>query len=197
MAMKFCPNCGDKLENIKKFCPNCGESLAVEGSSVEDTATVVESNQGEQVHNVNYNAPVPAKIGFGNDLKTDRVIAYKRLMGIEPKADNVVVAESANMGRMLISTAYAAMTDKWFVLSFEKDGVLFMGINKLSRFNGKNIFIPKESISEMDYKNSVLRKVFSFKTDGRKNKYYLSPFLLTCDFQKKNMENLDSFIAQY
>lgn len=197
MAMKFCPNCGDRLENIKKFCPNCGESLAVEGSSVEDTATVVESNQGEQVHNVNYNAPVPAKIGFGNDLKTDRVIAYKRAMGIEPTADNVVVAESANMGRMLISTAYAAMTDKWFVLSFEKDGVLFMGINKLSRFNGKNIFIPKESISEMDYKNSVLRKVFSFKTDGRKNKYYLSPFLLTCDFQKKNMENLDSFIAQY
>ena len=197
MAMKFCPNCGDRLENIKKFCPNCGESLAVEGSSVEDTATVVESNQGEQVHNVNYNAPVPAKIGFGNDMKTDRVIAYKRAMGIEPTADNVVVAESANMGRMLISTAYAAMTDKWFVLSFEKDGVLFMGINKLSRFNGKNIFIPKESISEMDYKNSVLRKVFSFKTDGRKNKYYLSPFLLTCDFQKKNMENLDSFIAQY
>ncbi|CAI2606311.1 MAG: zinc ribbon domain-containing protein [Apilactobacillus sp.] len=192
MAMKFCPNCGDKLENIKKFCPNCGESL-----TMEDTSTVVESNQEEPIHNVNYNAPVPAKIGFGNDFKTDRVIAYKRAMGIEPTADNVVVAEAANMGRMLISTAYAAITDKWFILSFEEDGVLFMGINKLSRFTGQNIFIPKESISEMGYKNSVLRKVFSFKTDGRKNKYYLSPFLLNCDFQKKNMEKLDSFIAQY
>lgn len=192
MALKFCPNCGDKLENIKKFCPNCGESL-----TMEDASTVVESNQEEPVHNVNYNAPVPAKIGSGNDLKIDRVIAYKRAMGIKPTADNVVVAEAANMGKMLISTAYAAITDKWFVLSFEKDGVLFMGINKLSRFNGQNLFIPKASISEMGYRSSVLRKVFSFKTDGRKNKYYLSPFLLTCDFQKRNMEKLDSFIAQY
>lgn len=189
MAIKFCPNCGDKLVSVTKFCPNCGNSLTESSgfSSVDN----------EKVHSINVNAPVPAKIGYGNDIKSDRVIAYKRAMGIEPTADNVVVAQTANMGRMMISTAFAALTQKWFVLSFEKDGILFIGINNLSRFTGKNIFVPKESISDIGYRGGFLRKVFSFKTDGRNNKYYLSTVMLVSDFQGRNMEKLDDFIELY
>ncbi|CAI2550114.1 hypothetical protein AKUH3B101J_00410 [Apilactobacillus kunkeei] len=192
MSLKFCPNCGAKLVSITKFCPNCGNSLDVSVSSVP-----FEENNVEKLHSINFNAPVPARIGYGNDIKSDRIIAYKRAMGIEPTADNVVVAQTANMGRMMISTAFAALTQKWFVLSFEKDGILFIGINNLSKFTGKNIFIPKESISDIGYRGGFLRKVFSFKTDGRNNKYYLSTVMLVCDFQGRNMEKLDSFIELY
>lgn len=191
MSLNFCPNCGDELVSVTKFCPNCGNELNVKIDSIsKDTESISFSD-------VNFNAPAPAKIGYGNDMKSDRVIAYKRAMGLEPTDDNVVVGQSANMVRMLISTAYAALTQKWFVLSFEKDGILFIGLNNLSRFTGKNIFIPKESISDISYRGGLLRKVLSVTVDGRTNKYYLSKVIMVCDFQSKNMENLDDLIDQY
>lgn len=193
MVLNFCPNCGEELKDNPKFCPNCGNKLI--NDNEESTENIANNEDNER--KINVNAPAPSRIGYGNDIKSDRIIAYKRAMGLESTADNVVAAQTANMGRIMLSPLYASLTQKWFVLSFEKDGILFIGLNTLSHFTGKNMFVPKESITDLEYRTGLLRKVFSFKLDGRKMKYYLPITILTADFQHANMAKLDSLVSQY
>lgn len=70
--MKFCGNCGNKVDDNVKFCPSCGEVMSVD-SKEGDTATAQESSNNK---NTNTYSGATSEEKDAEDNKMMGVIAY-------------------------------------------------------------------------------------------------------------------------
>ncbi|TPR16683.1 zinc-ribbon domain-containing protein [Apilactobacillus timberlakei] len=190
--MNFCPNCGEKVESDQNFCTNCGYSLNGNNDNVK-------KQQLEEKDEININEPAPVGIkgGLNRDLKEPQILNYKQKMGLKTGIENVLIGQIPNMGKMIISAAWAALSAKYFVISFEEQGIVLIGINAQGRFNGKNAYIPKESISSISYRPGVLKMVLTIVANGGKNKFNCPSTILGSPFQSQNIQNRESILQEY
>ncbi|TPR12777.1 zinc-ribbon domain-containing protein [Apilactobacillus timberlakei] len=191
--MNFCPNCGETLENNQNFCTNCGYSINGEKNNSVDNNSVNNQNN----FNINEPAPVGIKGGLNRDLKEPQILSYKQKMGLKTGIENVLIGQVANMGKMVVSAAWASLSVKFFVLSFEEQGIVLMGVNMQGKFNGKNAFITKDSISETKHRAGFLKQVVTIISNGGKNKFYCPSMVLGSSFQSHNVKNIDEILNKY
>lgn len=191
--MNFCPKCGNKIEGNQNFCTNCGYEI---NSNIEQSSSNNDSNN-KMSFDINEPAPVGIKGGLNRDLKEPQILSYKQKMGLDTGIENVLIGQVANMGKMMVSTAWASLSVKFFVLSFEKQGIILLGVNMQGKFNGKNAFIDKDTISEIKHRSGLLKQVVTIISNGGKNKFYCPSMVLGSSFQSENIKNIDKIFSQY
>ena len=129
--MKFCPECGSKLEGNVKFCPECGYKIAKNDSNRNE---LVENN--EKVHSEDYIKDV---------LKS----SYITNLSITPDIpEKILVNASVSIAEKIDPHVIIAVMDT-STLSNGKSGVVFTG----SEIFIKNIFDSSKKVPLKNIKN--------------------------------------------
>ncbi|KRM67573.1 hypothetical protein FD06_GL000724 [Apilactobacillus ozensis DSM 23829 = JCM 17196] len=134
---------------------------------------------------------------MNRDLKAPNILTYKHNMGLDTGIENVFIGQVADMKKMLISVCWAMLSIKFFIFSFEDEGIVMLDLDEFGFFNGKNIFIPQAEIQNIKFRHGMLRRVLQFTVRNETSKFYLPNLVLGSPYQKENLNNLQSIIDKY
>ncbi|MEJ6400822.1 hypothetical protein [Nicoliella lavandulae] len=187
MKRKQCPECGTMLAPTDLACPNCGFSF----SGVEAPATGATTK-------FNLNAKLPDILlnSLNEDIKADQITYYKRLMGFSDRSDNIVFAQSYNKKQSL-ALIWDLLVAKSYILSFEKNGILFIGIGKSGQFTGENAYLTDLEIREFDFRYGIGKRVITIRSTKGLIKLSCPSTIKMNTFQKKNLSNLGELTDSY
>ena len=175
--MKFCPNCGSKLENPDaKFCENCGASLV---------RAEPENEKEKSIPEYNANAPVPQAVGNGmyRDLKVGRILEYKKAIGLPQTTDNMVYGQIQHLLTALVGPIATIATNKNAIIDFEDNGVFVFGLNAACNFNGKNVWAPGATV---EMSGGMMNYGLKLDANGESVKYTVNKRLLGVNWQAAN-----------
>lgn len=221
---KYCVQCGQQIAFSAKFCPNCGyeqpqfkartESNSnvetpVEQKSVEQTLDnretgepirsersneYISSQSVQQPNVVNSNQIDPKE--FGNCLNLNNLNAYRRQLGYT-SADNICVyGYFFSTGAIVLLGPIGALTSKYYMISFEKDGILFLGIGMTQHFNGQNSFVNFSDISSIKFTNVGLNYHLDVKSPKGEIKAKVGKLILGHSWQGENGKKLYEMYGQ-
>lgn len=133
------------------------------------------------------------------------ISSHKLNLGYEGNINNIALVEKASI---LGSLAYSAtlFIDTLFILSFEKKGLLFMGVDKLYNLTGNDFLI-----SFTDVKELTLNKAFFIKgrlffnaeklslstINGENYTFNLFTYVLGNPWIKENLSNIHELALNY
>lgn len=94
----------------------------------------------------------------------EKIMSYEKRMGFPVAEDDFVIVQQGSPIKRTVAGNFfggpivgglASLTAKWFIMCFKDDGILLLGLNLMSGFSGKNLFIPKESIKQVTAKKAL------------------------------------------
>ncbi len=124
----------------------------------------------------------------------DYISQVKTELGYDPKSLNITVRNNAaSFGKLFFFGYIAAFTSKFFNLSLEKDGLLFiqrsMFNNKLLK--NKTFFITNDNIQEIKLKKGPLSyKMTIIDSDNKKTHFLINRVLAGVPWHKENLNKL-------
>lgn len=103
--------------------------------------------------------------------------------------------------------AYAGLFNKYYAISFEKDGLLFMGMNITSQFTDNDFFLPLSKLQTVNIKKArLIEGNLSFNTslltlvnmDGEKQDYKVYDWTVgKSGWMKEYRSNAENMIEKY
>ncbi|WDF83732.1 SHOCT domain-containing protein [Lacticaseibacillus pabuli] len=139
-------------------------------------------------------------------MKLSKIQAQLQKIGYSDDASTSVYIENAGgLGRMLVGT-FRELTDKYYVASFQPDGILFMTLGMARHFKDTAHFIKRENIrniriSSAKFINGRLLsnadKLEIFDNDGGEAVYILYNYMMGENFWQQNIENMTRVIDSW
>ncbi|EHO50738.1 zinc ribbon domain-containing protein [Lentilactobacillus kisonensis] len=221
---KYCVHCGQQIAFSAKYCPNCGyeqpqfKARAESNPNVEapleqksgeqalgdqETGEPVQADQPKenippqsvQQPNVANSNQIDPK-DFGNCLNLDNLNAYRRQLGY-PRTDNICVyGYFFSTGAIVLLGPIGALTSKYYMISFEKDGILFLGIGMTQHFNGQNSFVNFSDISSIKFTNVGMNYHLDVKSPKGEIKAKIGKLILGHSWQGENGKKLYEMYGQ-
>lgn len=156
---KFCANCGKKINKSANFCQYCGYQQTVSNETNRNAvneAKVSHKNVSEQAsidqgsdRSITEMASKIDPTRFGNGLKLDNINAYRNRLGFNSTDNICVYGYFFRTAALIALGGLVGFASKYYIISFEHDGVLLLGLGITERFNGKNSFINFSDISSI------------------------------------------------
>ncbi|UQS86098.1 zinc ribbon domain-containing protein (plasmid) [Nicoliella spurrieriana] len=192
MNNKKCPECGTQVNANDEFCPNCGFSFKlVNAIGAGDQSTI----DGIK-YNLNAKVPEIIASGLNEDIKPTQVAAYKRSMGFANRTDNILFAQNYDKHKSL-SLIWDLLDAKSYILSFEHDGILFIGLGIAGQFTGKNAYLSDSEIKEFDFRYGFGKRVITIRSTRGLLKLTCPSTIKLNTLQKQNLANLGELTDQY
>ncbi|MHA8111360.1 zinc-ribbon domain-containing protein [Lactobacillaceae bacterium Melli_B4] len=189
MASKTCPECGASLALTDTFCPNCGFDLTA-------VHAIGASNDLKRKFNLNVKMPGIIATSLKEDLQVQQIADYKRSMGFPDRVDNIVFAQNYNPKQSL-TLIWDLLTAKSYILSFEKHGILFIGLGAAGQFTGKNAYLADDEIREFDFRYGFGKRVLTIRSTRGTIKLMCPLTIKWKSFQKQNLARLGQLTDQY
>ncbi|RRG09836.1 MAG: SHOCT domain-containing protein [Lactobacillus sp.] len=142
-----------------------------------------------------------------SDLNIENIKNKKISLGFPENTDNLAYVETLSSLNWL-SVDLAVLTDKTYIISFEENGLLFMGISKLFHFTGNDKFIPLSEFGAIEFKKQKLFKgrimmngmkmsISDFESKGKNADYILYTMLLQASWIKQDLQNVQTVASKY
>lgn len=138
-------------------------------------------------------------------LKLEDIAAKKVSLGYSGDTSRLAYVETSNKLEYLIG-GWNALLNKIYVISFEEDGLLFMGINMVNQFTDNDKFIPLSDLGVISYKKSKFingrlmfngEKLVINSADGKSTEHIMYTFLAVAKWVKNDLPNVHSAINNY
>lgn len=138
-------------------------------------------------------------------LKLEDIAAKKVSLGYSGDTSRLAYVETSNKLEYLIG-GWNALLNKIYVISFEEDGLLFMGINMVNQFTDNDKFIPLSDLGVISYKKSKFingrlmfngEKLVINSADGKSTEHIMYTFLAIAKWVKNDSPNVHSAINNY
>ena len=138
-------------------------------------------------------------------LKLEDIAAKKVSLGYSGDTSRLAYVETSNKLEYLIG-GWNALLNKIYVISFEEDGLLFMGINMVNQFTDNDKFIPLSDLGVISYKKSKFingrlmfngEKLVINSADGKSTEHIMYTFLSIAKWVKNDLPNVHSAINNY
>ncbi len=138
-------------------------------------------------------------------LKLEDIAAKKVSLGYSGDTSRLAYVETSNKLEYLIG-GWNALLNKMYVISFEDDGLLFMGINPLNKFTDNDKFIPISQLGVISYQKSKLingrlmfngEKLVINSADGKSTEHIMYTFLAIAKWVKNDLPNVHAAINNY
>lgn len=138
-------------------------------------------------------------------LKLEDIVAKKVSLGYSGDTSRLAYVETSNKLEYLIG-GWNALLNKINVISFEEDGLLFMGINMVNQFTDNDKFIPLSDLGVISYKKSKFingrlmfngEKLIINSADGKSTEHIMYTFLAIAKWVKNDLPNVHSAINNY
>lgn len=143
---------------------------------------------------------------MGSALKINDIAEKKKSLGYSENTDYLAYVQVSKKLEYLIGTVTSSLINKMYVISFEEDGLLFMGINLANQFTNSDKFIPLSEIGSISYKSSKLingRLVFNAEKliinskDGKTSEHLMYTMVAIASWIKKDLPNVHAQIDSY
>lgn len=138
-------------------------------------------------------------------LKLEDIAAKKVSLGYSVDTSRLAYVETSNKLEYLIG-GWNALLNKIYVISFEEDGLLFMGINMVNQFTDNDKFIPLSDLGVISYKKSKFingrlmfngEKLVINSANGKSTEHIMYTFLAIAKWVKNDLPNVHSAINNY
>lgn len=138
-------------------------------------------------------------------LKLEDIAAKKVSLGYSGDTSRLAYVETSNKLEYLIG-GWNALLNKIYVISFEEDGLLFMGINMVNQFTDNDKFIPLSDLGVISYKKSKFingrlmfngEKLVINSADGKLTEHIMYTFLAIAKWVKNDLPNVHAAINNY
>ncbi|WP_242050161.1 SHOCT domain-containing protein [Weissella confusa] len=138
-------------------------------------------------------------------LKLEDIAAKKVSLGYSDDTSRLAYIEASNKLEYLIG-GWNALLNKMYVISFEDDGLLFMGINPLNKFTDNDRFIPISQLGVISYQKSKLingrlmfngEKLVINSIDGKATEHIMYTSLALAKWVKNDLANVHAAIDNY
>lgn len=138
-------------------------------------------------------------------LKLEDIAAKKVSLGYSDDTSRLAYIEASNKLEYLIG-GWNALLNKMYVISFEDDGLLFMGINPLNKFTDNDKFIPISQLGVISYQKSKLingrlmfngEKLVINSIDGKATEHIMYTSLALAKWVKNDLTNVHAAIDSY
>lgn len=138
-------------------------------------------------------------------LKLEDIAAKKVSLGYSGDTSCLAYVETSNKLEYLIG-GWNALLNKIYVISFEEDGLLFMGINMVNQFTDNDKFIPLSDLGVISYKKSKFingrlmfngEKLVINSADGKSTEHIMYTFLAIAKWVKNDLPNVHAAINNY
>lgn len=138
-------------------------------------------------------------------LKLEDIAAKKVSLGYSGDTSRLAYVETSNKLEYLIG-GWNALLNKIYVISFEEDGLLFMGINMVNQFTDNDKFIPLSDLGVISYKRSKFingrlmfngEKLVINSADGKSTEHIMYTFLAIAKWVKNDLPNVHAAINNY
>lgn len=138
-------------------------------------------------------------------LKLEDIAAKKVSLGYSDDTSRLAYIEASNKLEYLIG-GWNALLNKMYVISFEDDGLLFMGINPLNKFTDNDKFIPISQLGVISYQKSKLingrlmfngEKLVINSIDGKATEHIMYTSLALAKWVKNDLANVHAAIDSY
>lgn len=138
-------------------------------------------------------------------LKLEDIAAKKVSLGYSGDTSRLAYVETSNKLEYLIG-GWNALLNKIYVISFEEDGLLFMGINMVNEFTDNDKFIPLSDLGVISYKKSKFingrlmfngEKLVINSADGKSTEHIMYTFLAIAKWVKNDLPNVHAAINNY
>ncbi|MBJ7675565.1 SHOCT domain-containing protein [Weissella confusa] len=138
-------------------------------------------------------------------LKLEDIAAKKVSLGYSGDTSRLAYVETSNKLEYLIG-GWNALLNKIYVISFEEDGLLFMGINMVNQFTDNDKFIPLSDLGVISYKKSKFingrlmfngEKLVINSADGKSTEHIMYTFLAIAKWVKNDLPNVHATINNY
>ncbi|MBW1606203.1 zinc ribbon domain-containing protein [Lactobacillus sp. Sy-1] len=191
MKSKKCPECGTPVTANDTVCPNCGFSFrAVNAIGAGGIPT------GNNGYNLNVKLPEIISSSLNEDIQVNQITTYKKSMGFSDRTDNIVFAQNYNKKQPL-ALIWDLLVAKSYILSFEKDGILFIGIGASGQLTGKNAYLADLEIKEFDFRYGFGKRVLTIRSTRGLIKLTCPLTIKQNTFQKRNLTNIGELTDQY
>lgn len=143
---------------------------------------------------------------MGSALRINDIAEKKKSLGYSENTDYLAYVQVSKKLEYLIGTVTSSLINKMYVISFEEDGFLFMGINLANQFTNSDKFIPLSEIGSISYKSSKLingRLVFNAEKliinskDGKTSEHLMYTMVAIASWIKKDLPNVHARIDSY
>lgn len=138
-------------------------------------------------------------------LKLEDIAAKKVSLGYSGDTSRLAYVETSNKLEYLIG-GWNALLNKIYAISFEEDGLLFMGINMVNQFTDNDKFIPLSDLGVISYKKSKFingrlmfngEKLVINSADGKSTEHIMYTFLAIAKWVKNDLPNVHAAINNY
>lgn len=138
-------------------------------------------------------------------LKLEDIAAKKVSLGYSGDTSRLAYVETSNKLEYLIG-GWNALLNKIYVISFEEDGLLFMGINMVNQFTDNDKFIPLSDLGVISCKKSKFingrlmfngEKLVINSADGKSTEHIMYTFLAIAKWVKNDLPNVHAAINNY
>lgn len=139
-------------------------------------------------------------------MKLDKIQAQLQSLGYNNDPSTSVYIESAGGLVKNLLGNLSVLSDKYYVASFQNDGILFMGLNMLRKFNGTQHFVPLSELGEVTFTKTKFMngrlllnamKLEIADSNGGKAPYICYTFMAGEKFWKENIQNAKQVVAEW
>lgn len=180
---KYCPYCGRQLAATDAFCPYCGKLQPANAPATAVTPPVAPAPE----------PPTPSPVepsSFGSAMQPANLTAYRQALGYT--APDALWLYGFFMGRSwgIVTAIIAISSSNYYIVSFEPDGLLFLGIDLKTRFNGQNSFVNFQDIQNFRFTTGVMNCHLVADAPQGKIDVKIGKFLKGHPWQAANLKQL-------
>lgn len=138
-------------------------------------------------------------------MKLDTIQQELKKLGYPDDPSTSVYIESVSGIKALLGS-YAALSDRYYIASFQNNGILFMGLNLMRHFNGTHHFVSYEDVGGVEIsKAKFINGRLLFNADrmeitdsnGKKATYICYTFMAGEGFWKDNIQNVQRMVDSW
>ncbi|ETA73470.1 SHOCT domain-containing protein [Ligilactobacillus equi] len=142
-----------------------------------------------------------------SNVTVEDIKAKKKALGYSEDISRIAYVEASTKMNELVLGAYGALFKGLHILSFEDNGILFMGINALNNWNESDFFLPASEIQSISFRKKYIfglrlffnahELVITKKGETSSARYICYTTMLGKSFLSDSIPNIEKTILSY
>lgn len=135
-------------------------------------------------------------------LNLKSIQQHKKQLGYDDNPNNSLLVEKVGLKTFMLGP----LVSKYYVVSFEKDGLLFMGCNVTYNWTNSNFFVPIYKIGNLSLQKAHMingrllfnaHKFMLSELDGAESTFIAYDYIVGKSWLKTNIANVKQMISSY
>jgi len=133
---------------------------------------------------------VPDPRSFGKAPNLENIKRYREALGYTSTDNPVVYGYMLDTGLTLLIGVAGVLATKYYMISFEDDGILFLGLDITSHFTGENAFIKFTDLEKVTFKGLGLSYTLTLSDGDNTMKVKVNRFIMGRPWQGASVKIL-------